>query len=65
VKQADIRNIFKKAPRSVCTSTIVISFDPWSPVSPTSSSLKTQTTQKRTHMTLNKYMKEISKWNSD
>jgi hypothetical protein len=65
VKQADIRDIFTNASKSVCTSTVMVSSDPWSPVSSTFSSLKTHATQKRTHMTLNRCMKEISKWDSD
>lgn len=40
MKQAERRNIFKKASRSVCTSTIVVSTDPLSSTLSNSSSAK-------------------------
>jgi hypothetical protein len=40
MKQADLRNIFKKASKTVCTSTIVVSPDPFSPTPSTSSAMK-------------------------
>jgi len=41
VKQADLREMFKKACKKACTSTIVISPDPLSPVTSTYSARKT------------------------
>jgi hypothetical protein len=41
MKQADIRDMFKKASKSVCTSTIVVSPDPLSPTPSNSSATKT------------------------
>jgi len=41
MKQADIRDIFKKASKSVCTLTVVVSSDPWSLASSASSPVKT------------------------
>jgi hypothetical protein len=41
MEQADLMEKFKKASESVCTSTIVISPDPFSPTSSTSSGMKT------------------------
>jgi len=56
-KQADPRDMFKKAPKCFSTSTVMVSPDPLSPTPSTSSTLKTQETQRRS------LMKEISKWN--
>jgi hypothetical protein len=55
-KQADLRDVFIKAPKCFCTSTVVVSPDPLSPA-PSTSTLKTQETQRR------RLMKEIPKWN--
>jgi hypothetical protein len=41
VKQADLKEMFKKASKSVCISTVVLSPDPLSPASSTSSAVKT------------------------
>jgi hypothetical protein len=41
VWQADIRDISKEASKSICTLTVVVSSDLWSPASSTSSPLKT------------------------
>jgi hypothetical protein len=54
IKQAHLKDKFKKASRSICTSAVVSS-DPLSPI---------PSTQKRTMMALNQQMKEISKWNT-
>jgi hypothetical protein len=56
MKQADLRNMFKKASKCVCTSTVVVSPDPLSPTPSTSSTTKTQETRRT-------MMKAISKWN--
>jgi len=40
VKQVDLRDKFKKAPRSVCTSTVVVSPDPMSPTPSTALAMK-------------------------
>jgi hypothetical protein len=40
MKQADLKDMFKKASRSVCTSTTVVSPDPLSPTPSTSSATK-------------------------
>jgi len=50
MKQADHRDMFKKASKCVCTSTVVYFLTPC-----------LQQTQKRTLTTLNEQMKEISK----
>jgi hypothetical protein len=41
IKQADLRNTFKKASKSVCTSTVVVFLDPSSPTPLTSSAMNT------------------------
>ena len=41
MKQADLRNIFRKASKIICKSTIVVSPDPLSPTPSTSSAIKT------------------------
>jgi hypothetical protein len=41
VKKADVRDMFKKISKGVCTSTVVVSLDPLSPIPPTSSTMKT------------------------
>jgi hypothetical protein len=41
VKETDLREIFRKASRSVCPSTVEISPDPLSPPPSTSSSVRT------------------------
>ena len=53
MKQADLRDMFKKALTSVCTSTVVASPHPLSPKPAASSAVET--------MTLNQQMKDISK----
>jgi hypothetical protein len=40
MKQADLREMFKKASKSICTSTIVVPPDPSSPTPSTSSATK-------------------------
>jgi len=40
VKQADFRDMFKKASKCVCTSTILVSLGPLFPTASTSSALK-------------------------
>jgi hypothetical protein len=47
IKQSYLRDMFKKASTSVCTSTIEVSYDPLSPT-PSSSAIKTpENTQDR------------------
>jgi hypothetical protein len=41
VKQADFRDMFKKASKSVCTSTAVVSPDPLSPAPSATSPMRT------------------------
>jgi hypothetical protein len=41
MKRADLRDMFKKASKSVCASTVVVSPDPLSPTPSTSSAMKT------------------------
>jgi hypothetical protein len=53
MKQADHRDMFKKASKGVYTSTVVVSPDPLSP-----------TIRNSSPMTLNQQFKEISKWNT-
>jgi hypothetical protein len=64
LKWADLKDLFKKASKSVCMSAIVVSLDPLSHIPSTSSALKLQKTQKMILMTLNQQMKEIPKWNT-
>jgi hypothetical protein len=64
LKQAKLRGMFKKASWSVCTATIVVSPDPSSPSVPNSSIVKLHKAPKRTLMTVNQQLKEISYWNT-
>jgi hypothetical protein len=65
MKQEDLRDMFIDASKSVCTSTVVVSPDPLSPAPSNISAVKRlQKTEKRTLMTLNQQMKEISKWST-
>jgi len=41
MEQADLRDMFTKASRCVCTSTVVLSLDPLSPTPSTNSIMKT------------------------
>jgi hypothetical protein len=41
VKQSDLKDMFKNASKSICTSTIVVYHDPLSPSPSTSSAMKT------------------------
>jgi hypothetical protein len=41
MKQADLRDMFKKVSKSVCTSTVVVCPDPLLPTPSTSSAMKT------------------------
>jgi len=43
MRQADLRDMFKKVSKSVCKSTVVASPDPFSPTSSTSSAVETMT----------------------
>jgi hypothetical protein len=63
VKQTGLRNMFKMAPKSACTSTVVVSPDPLSPTLINFFIYEDYKTQHRTMMTLNQQMKETSKWN--
>jgi hypothetical protein len=63
MKWADIKDLFKKASKSICTSVIVVSPDPLSHIPSTSSALKLQKTQ-MILITLNQQMKDIPKWNT-
>jgi hypothetical protein len=64
MKWADLKDLFKKASKSVCTSAIVVSPDPLSHIPSTSSALKLQNTQNIILMNLIRQMKEIPKWNT-
>jgi hypothetical protein len=64
MKQADYRDMFTDTSKSVCILTIVVSPDPLSPTPNISAVKRLQKTEKRTLMTLNQHMKEISKWNT-
>jgi hypothetical protein len=57
MKQADLGNMFRKAFRSVCTSTIVVSSDSL----PSINVLSFEDTRKQKRI-LNQQVKEISKW---
>jgi hypothetical protein len=41
MKQGDLRNMFKKASKNVCTPTVLVSCDPLSPAPSNSSAMKT------------------------
>jgi hypothetical protein len=62
LNEADFRDMFKKASKSGCTSTIVLSPDPFS-LTPINffKVCRLQQTQKRTLMTLNQQLKELSR----
>jgi hypothetical protein len=64
VKQADLRNILKKASNDICTSTVVLSPVPLPPAPSASSSYEDSRKQRRTVMTLNHQMIKKSKWNT-
>jgi hypothetical protein len=59
MKQTDLGNMFRKAFRSVCTSTIVVSSDPL----PSINVLRFEDTRKQKRI-LNQQVKKISKWNT-
>jgi len=63
MKQEYLTDTFRKASNRVCTSTITVCPFLLSPT-PLDSAMKTQKTQKRTLITLNKQVKEISKLNT-
>ena len=48
-RQADLRNMFKKASNSICRLTVVASPNPLSSIPSTSSTMKTQENTKETH----------------
>jgi hypothetical protein len=62
MKQADPRDMFTKVSKSVCTLTVVVFPDPLSPAPLISTAMKTPE-NKRTLMTLNQQVKEITKLN--
>jgi len=64
VKQADLREMFKKPLQKCLYINRVLSPDTLSSNPSTSSTMKTQKTQKRTLMNVNQQMKKISKWNT-
>jgi hypothetical protein len=64
VKQADLRDMFKKASKHVCTSTIVVSPDPLSPTPSTTSAMKTPENTEEDPNALNQQLKEILKWST-
>jgi len=59
MKQTDLGSMFRKAFKSVCTSTIVVSSDPL----PSINVLSFEDTRKQKRI-LNQQEKEISKWNT-
>jgi hypothetical protein len=63
MKQAYLRDMFKKVSKSVCISTVVVSPDPLSPTPSTSSAMKTPENREEDPTPLNQQLKEISKWN--
>jgi hypothetical protein len=62
VKRIDLKDMFKKASKSVCTSSVALSHDPSYYTPWMSSAMKTKKTQRRTFMTLNQQTKDISRW---
>jgi len=63
MKLANLRDIFKKAYKGMCTSTIVVSSDTLS-LAPTILAIKTPNTWKRTLIVQNQHMQKIPKWNT-
>ena len=49
IKYAELRIMLKKASKSVCTSTVVVSPDTLSPIPSTSSAMKSQDNTKEEH----------------
>jgi hypothetical protein len=64
MKQADLMDTFKKASKSVYTTTIVVSPDPLSPTLSTSSAMETSENTEQDHDTLNQQMREIHEWST-
>ena len=64
IKQADLRNMFRKSSKNVCTSTVVVSPDPLSTTCQLLQLLRLQIIQKRTLLTLNQQIKGIHKQNA-
>jgi hypothetical protein len=65
MKQADLRDMFKKAFKSVCTSTVVICPDTLSPTPATSSGVKTpENTEEDPDDPEPTDPTELSKWNT-
>jgi hypothetical protein len=60
MKHADLRDIFKKAPKSTCTPTNVVFPDHLSPIPSTSLAIEIPENVQETSITLNQQMKEIS-----
>jgi hypothetical protein len=64
IKQVDLMDMFKKASKCVCTSTILVSPDPLFPAPSTSAAMKATENIEEDPHNLNQQVKEISKWNS-
>jgi hypothetical protein len=64
VKDADLRDMFKKATKDVCTSAVVVLPHCLSPTPSTSSTIKTPHKKEEVLMTSNQQMKEISNCNT-
>jgi hypothetical protein len=47
VQQADLRDIFRKFPKNICTSTVVVSPDVLAPIPSTSSAMKASANTER------------------
>jgi hypothetical protein len=63
IRQEDVREMFRKAYKSVCPSTILISPDTLSPT-PTSSAIKTPQNTEEDPDDREREIKEISKWDT-
>jgi len=64
MKHADLRDIFKTAPKSACTPTNVVFPDHLSPTPSTSLAIEIPENVQEISITLNQQMKEISIWNT-
>jgi len=64
MKQTNLRDMIKKASKSVCATATGVSPDPLSPTPSTSSAMKTPKNTEKDPETWKQQMEEIPKWNT-
>ena len=64
MKQAVFEDMFKKASKSACTSSVMVSTEPYLLLLQLFQLRRHHKTQMRTLMTLHQQMKEVSQWNT-